>query len=204
MDFEDFNIPIEFKDLTLPNAAELNYWNLRKNRVFWIDFEIDEYYSLIELGKEIIRINIDEKENKKPEPITLYIHSYGGDLEQAMLFCDLCKISHVPIITVATGAAMSAGLLIFLSGHRRYAFPHTQLLIHSGQATFSGTAEQIEDAQKNYQKQLVQMKEYILNRSCVTEQLFKKNKSRDWYVTGDDIVKLGLADKIVTKFSDIK
>lgn len=204
MDFEEFNIPAEIRDLSLPNAAELNYWNLRKNRVFWVDFEIDEFYSLIELAKEIIRINIQEKDNKNPEPIIIYIHSYGGDLEQAFLFCDLCKTSYVPIVTVATGAAMSAGLLIFLSGHRRYAFPHAQLLIHSGSASFSGTAEQIEDAQKSYQKQIEQMKKYILSQSNITEQLYKKNKSRDWYVTGEDMVKLGLADKIVTNFSDIK
>ena len=48
---------------------------------------------------------------------------------------------------------MSAGFLIFLSGKKRYAFSHTSMLVHSGSAAFQGTAEQIEEAQKNYKKQ---------------------------------------------------
>ena len=49
--------------------------------------------------------------------------------------------SRIPIITVAMGAAMSAGFIIFLSGHKKYAFKHSQLLVHSGSAGFHGTAE---------------------------------------------------------------
>ena len=204
MDISTFIIPQEIKDLTLPDPEEVTYWNLRKARVYWIDYEIDECYMLMELAKEIIRINIEEKDNQNPEPITLYIHSYGGDLEQAMFVCDLIESSKVPIITVATGVAMSAGFLLFLSGKRRYAFQHSQLLIHSGSASFGGTAEQIEEAQKNDKKQISQKKEYILAHTKIDEKLFNKNKTKDWYVNGEDIIELGIADKIVESFEDIQ
>lgn len=204
MDIQEFIIPAEVKDLTLPAPEEVTYWNLRKQRVYWIDYEIDDCYMLMELAKEIIRINIEEKDNPNPQPIILFIHSYGGDLEQAFFFCDLCETSHVPIITVATGVAMSAGLLIFLSGKRRYTYPHSQLLIHSGSASFGGTAEQIEEAQKNYKKQINQMRDYILGHTKIDEKLFNKNKAKDWYVNGDDIISLGIADKVIERFEDIQ
>ena len=204
MDISTFIIPEEIKDLTLPSPEEVTYWNLRKARVYWIDYEIDDSYLLMELAKEIIRINIEDKDNPNPQPIILYIMSYGGDLAQSQFFCDLIESSKVPIITVATGAAMSAGLLIFLSGKRRYVFPHSELLIHSGSGSFEGTAEQIEEAQKSYKKKINQMKEFILSHTTINEKLFNRNKSKDWYISASEAIEYGIADKIVERFEDIQ
>lgn len=196
-------LPIE-NNSPLPSPDEVLYWELKEKRAYWIDYEIDEGYDLLTLAKELIRLNIEEAGVTNPKPITLYIHSYGGDLDQSQFFCDLIESSHIPVITVATGVAMSAGLLIFLSGKRRYAFKHSTLLIHQGSASFSGTADEIESAQKAYKRKLEKMKKYILSHTSVDEKLFEKNKTKDWYVTGDELISLGIADKIIEKFSDIK
>lgn len=181
------------------------YWKAREDRTFYIDYEIDEMYSLVELGKVIIQMNMEEKDIPKDElkPIYLWVHSYGGDFEQANFFCDLCMSSRIPIITIAMGAAMSAGFLIMLAGHKRYAFKHSQLLVHTGSGTLSGTAEQIEEAQKNYKKQINEMKEYILSRTEIDEKTFNKNKSKDWYLTSDELIKFKVVDKLITNFDDI-
>lgn len=187
------------------SPEEFTYWKSRENRTFYIDYEIDDCYSLIELGKIIIQMNMEEKDIPKEElkPIYLYVHSYGGDLEQSFFFCDLVMSSRIPIITVAMGVAMSAGFLIFCAGHKRYAFKHSQLLVHSGSAGFQGTAEQIEEAQKNYKKQLNEMKTYILSRTNIDEKVFNKNKAKDWYLTSDELVKYDVVDKLVESFDDI-
>ena len=181
------------------------YWKARENRTFYIDYEIEEDYSLIELSKIIIQMNMDEKDISKDElkPIYLFIHSYGGDLEQALMFCDLAISSRIPIITVAMGVAMSCGFLIFLAGDKKYAFKHSSLLAHSGSAGFQGTAEQIEEAQKNYKKQLGQMKEYILSRTEIPEKVFNKNKSKDWYLTTEELTEYKVVDKLIENFEDI-
>lgn len=101
------------------------------------------------------------------------------------------------------GVAMSAGFLIFLSGHKRYAFKHTQMLVHSGSAAFQGTAEQIEDAQKKYKKQVDAMREYILRKTQIPESLFNKNKNRDWYLTATELQKYDIVDEIITDLSII-
>lgn len=205
MELLEFIIPDELKDTTLPSPEELNYWQMRKNRTFVIDYEIDDNYALIELSKVIIQMNMEEKDIPKDElkPIYLWIHSYGGDLEQANYFCDLCMTSRIPIVTIAMGVAMSSGFLIFLSGFRRYAFKHSQLLVHTGSAGFQGTAEQIEEAQKNYKKQISEMKQYILSRTTIDEKTFNKNKSKDWYLTVDELTKYNVVTKIVDSFDEI-
>ena len=159
------------KEDQLPSPEEYTYWKSRKDRTFYIDYEIDEDYSLVELAKIIIQMNIEEKDVESPDPIRLFIHSYGGDIEQALFFCDLVKSSRIPIITIGMGVAMSAGFLIFLSGKKRYAFSHTSMLVHSGSAAFQGTAEQIEEAQKNYKKQIEQI------RAEIAERTKKENKN---------------------------
>ena len=199
-------LPVPVQDISsgLPSPDEALYWELAEHRVYWIDYEITDNYNLLTLAKEIIKLNKVEEGVTNPDPITLYIHSYGGDLDQAQFFCDLIESSHIPIITVATGVAMSAGLLIFLSGKRRYAFKHSTLLIHQGSAAFSGTAEEIKSAQESYERKLDKMEQYILSHTSIDKKLFDKKKNKDWYVTGDDLITYGIADKIIENFSDIK
>lgn len=191
------------KGSDVPTPEVYTYWKDRKNRTFYIDYEIDEDYSLVELSKIIIQMNIEEKDVENPEPIRLFIHSYGGDIEQALYFCDLVKASRIPIITIGMGVAMSAGFLIFLSGSKRYAFSHTSMLVHSGSAAFQGTAEQIEEAQKNYKKQIEQMKSYILDNTTIDEKTFNKNRNKDWYLTSTELQKYGVVDDIITDLSMI-
>lgn len=202
---ELFEIPLigDTKGSDIPEPEVYTYWKDRKNRTFYIDYEIEEDYSLVELAKIIIQMNIEEKDIENPKPIRLFIHSYGGDIEQALFFCDLVKSSRIPIITIGMGVAMSAGFLIFLSGKKRYAFPHTSMLVHSGSAAFQGTAEQIEEAQRNYKKQIGQMKSYILANTNIDEKTFNKNKSKDWYLSSDELIKFGIIDEIITDLTTI-
>lgn len=208
MDTHAFEIPLPLpvQDMSsgLPLPDEALYWELAEHRAYWIDYEITDNYNLLTLAKEIIKLNMIEAGVTSPKPITLYIHSYGGDLDQAQFFCDLIESSHIPVITVAIGVAMSAGLLIFLSGKRRYAFKHSTLLIHQGSAAFSGTAEEIKSAQESYERKLDKMEQYILSHTSIDKKLFDKKKNKDWYVTGDDLINYGIADKIIENFSDIK
>ena len=71
------------KESDVPTPEEYTYWEDRKNRTFYIDFEIEEDYALIELAKIIIQLNIAEKDipTSELQPIRLLIHSFGGDLE---------------------------------------------------------------------------------------------------------------------------
>lgn len=202
---ELLEIPLvgDTKENQLPSPEEYTYWKDRENRTFYIDYEIDEDYSLVELAKIIIQMNFEERDIESPEPIRLFIHSYGGDIEQSLFFCDLVKSSRIPIITIGMGVAMSAGFLIFLSGKKRFAFSHTSMLVHSGSAAFQGTAEQIEEAQKNYKKQIEQMKSYILENTNIDEKTFNKNRNKDWYLSSDELLKYGVIDEVITDITTI-
>ena len=75
----DIIIPEEIKNCNLPSPEELEYWKLAKNRVFFIDYEIDEDYRLVELSKTIIRMNFEERDvpEEQLKPIYVFVMSYG-------------------------------------------------------------------------------------------------------------------------------
>ena len=208
------SIPIigDLKGNGLPSPEEYDYWKSRSNRTFYIDYIIGEYYRddsqdnrLVELGKTIIQMNIEEKDIPKEDlkPIYIFLFSPGGDLDQSLSFCDICTSSRIPIITIGMGTAMSGAFLILLAGSKRYAFNHCQMLVHSGSAGFQGTAEQIEEAQKNYKKQLNEMKEYILSRTDIDEKVFSRNRNKDWYLKRDEILNYHIIDKYIDNIEDI-
>lgn len=201
----DVMIPEEIKNCTLPSPEELEFYKLAAKRTYFVDYEIEEDYRLMELAKTIIRMNVEEMDIPEEElkPLYVWIMSFGGDLSQANFVCDLFKASRIPIVTIATGAAMSAGFLLFLAGKRRYVFEHSQLLVHEGAVAFQGNAEEVKSAQKNYQRQLDQMKDYILSHTDIDAATFSKNRKRDWYLTLDEIKKFNIA-KVITSFSEIK
>ena len=186
------------------SPEEYTYWKARENRTFYIDYELDEAYNLIELSKIIIQMNMEEKDIDKEQlkPIFIYIHSFGGDVFQGNIFADILIASRIPIVTIAMGATMSSGFTIFLAGHRRYAFNHSQLLVHEGYAAFQGTASEIEQAQLNYKQQLADMKEYVLSRTNIDAKTFNKNSKKDWYLTKEEIQKYQIAT-IVNSFDEI-
>ena len=201
----DIMIPEEIKNVTLPSPEELEYFRLAKNRTFFIDYEVEDDYRLMELAKTIIRMNVEERDipEEQLQPIYVWIMSYGGDLSQANFVCDLFETSRIPIVMIATGAAMSAGFLLFLAGKRRYTFRHSSLLVHEGTVAFQGSAEEVREAQKNYQRQLDQMKDYILAHTDIDSATFNKNRKKDWYLTREEIEKYNIA-KIVKNFEEIK
>jgi len=186
------------------SPKDFTYWKARENRTFYVDYEIEDDYALIELSKIIIQTNMEEKDIPKEElkPIYLYIHSFGGDVYQANFVADLIMASRIPIITIAMGTAMSSGFILFLAGHRRYCFQHSQLLVHEGYAQFGGTASEIEQAQLNYKKQLNDMKAYVLSRTLIDEKTFNKNSKKDWYLTKEEIEKYKIGT-IINDFDEI-
>lgn len=203
----DFNnVPLyELKDSCFFDPKEYDYWINRQYGVFFIDYQIDDDYKLMDLSKTIIAMNEINKDIPKEDlkPIKLFIHSYGGDVLQALYFCSLIKSSRIPIYTIATGAAMSAGFLIFLAGHKRFAFNYAQLLIHGGYAEVDGTPSEIESYQKNYKRLQSSIKQYILDNTSINERLFNRNKNKDWYLITDELIEYNIIDKVINDISEI-
>lgn len=199
----DIVIPEELTDIKLPSPELVHYYKDYDKRRIYINYDIDD--SLFEITKQIMEYNRQDKDKPIEEitPIIIYIQSYGGDLYQAYTLISTILASRVPVYTVNMGVAMSAGFLILLAGHKRYAMKYSTAMLHTGSGGASGTFEQMEEQQKNYKKLIDTMRDYILERTKIDVKLFNRNKSKDWYLTDKEQVELGVVNEIVASLDDI-
>ncbi len=199
MDFE-IQLPEEITNLMngggLPSPEMMNFYVDEKDRIFFIDFEIDQ--SLIEIERKILQYNRIDKDVpvEQRKPIKLLIYSYGGELDAMFSFIDVVALSKTPVWTINAGIAMSAALVMLLSGQKRFALPHSTALIHSGSGGTQGTFEQSKMAMDYYEKQVVKMREYIMAHSTIDKKTMTKNKAKDWYLDANEQVNFGIVDKI--------
>ena len=196
-------LPEHLEDIKLPSPELLSYWRLAENRIFYIDYEIDE--SVLEIQRNILLINMSDKDIKPEDrkPIKILIDSPGGLLSETMSLASTIMMSKTPVITINIAEAHSGGCLLLLAGHKRYTFPYAKAMIHTGSGTVSGSFEQTEQSQKIYKKQVDEMGTYILERSKMDEKVYKRNKSKDWYMDADEQVQNGIVHGIITDIDEI-
>ena len=190
-------IPEAIENLQLPDPDLLTYYKDEKDRILWIEGEIGD--GLFELSKMILRYNIEDKNIPVEErkPIKIFINSPGGDLDSTLAFIGLMNISKTPIWTIDACWAYSAAGLILMAGHKRYALPNTECLIHSGSGQLGGSYEQTTEQMKNYKYLVDKMRDFILSRTKIDQKLFKKNSQKDWYIYDDEMLTLGIVDEII-------
>lgn len=198
-------IPTELENLKLPNPMLLDTYTDRKNRLIFIDYDIDDTL-LREVGRQIIEYNREDKGKSVDErtPIVILINSGGGCLDSTYATIAIMETSKTPIITVNMNCAYSAAGLILMAGHKRYCMPRSQVLIHSGSAQgISGNYEDIQESTKSYKKMVEEMREFIISKTKIDKALMKKNQSRDWYLPTSEQIDLGVVDEVITDLDSI-
>lgn len=137
------------------------------------------------------------------KPIKVLIFSYGGRLDAAINFIDVCQLSKTPIITVNAGVSISAGLYILLAGHRRYALRRSKAMIHKGSGGVVGSFDECETSMDDYRRDIDMMKTYVLERTSIPKTLYSRKASKDWFLYADDQIKYNIVDKIVDSIDQI-
>lgn len=194
------------EDSNLPNPDLYMYYEGLKNRTIWLDDVVDET-TAIPITKMILAWNKEDNEkNILPElrkPIKLFIYTCGGGVEEIFHITDIIELSNTPVYTYNMGLALSAGLDLLISGHKRFALKNSKALYHSGSAGVSGTAEQVQSQTEQYSKQLEVLNVRILKKTKISKELLKKKKKSEWYISGEEQLKLGIVDTIITDISDL-
>lgn len=164
----------------LPIPDLVSYYVLENDRKLYLDHEVDN--DIMTLQRMILRWNMEDagKPAGERKPIRLYIMSYGGDVDYMWSLVSTIEASTTPVITVNMGVAASAAALIFLSGHKRYMFSRSKVVIHEGSARLAGDAVKVMDASESYKKTVKGMKDYVLSRTDISAGVLNKQRCHDW------------------------
>ena len=139
------------------------------------------------------RLNPDER-----QPIKIFINSSGGFLDETFSLISAIEASKTPVITIALGKAYSAGFLILLAGHARYAQKYSTLMYHQGSAGVAGEFNRMIEYAKHWENCQVLMEDYVLRQTKIKkkklEQIF--SHKQDWYMQATEALQLGIIDGI--------
>lgn len=177
------------------------YVNLESRTIFITDTINDQNmgYVAFNLLHMIKEDDICEEQMKdfEREPIHIHIMSPGGSVTAAWAIVDIIENSKTPIHTYCNGYAYSAGLLLFVSGHKRFVYKHSTLMYHQvakGMCYPSFVQDWIEDTIDMKKTQDV-WEEYFLEKTKVTKEKLEEVRTckKDWYMDAEEAIALGIA-----------
>lgn len=134
-----------------------------------------------DVDEDMYKVCVEFLSNGVPKNVLL--HTQGGDFYIGLSIYDLLK-KHSPTI-IATGACMSAGVLIFCAGEKRLATPSTQFMIHYGQDSNASSSEAAHN-----KDMLKLMKDIVASRTNVTRRTI------NWWFKADTFINVKRAKQI--------
>ena len=167
---------------------------LLKDRIIMLDGAIDERVSSV-LTAQLLFL---ESQNAKKD-ITLYINSPGGLVTAGMAIYDTMQYISSDIQTVVVGQACSMGSLLASAGTKgkRLMLPHSRHMIHQPLGGASGQASDVEIRANELLRWKKQLTEIYVNNTGKTFETLTADIERDKFMTPDEAVAYGLADRIV-------
>jgi ATP-dependent Clp protease protease subunit len=168
------------------------------NRILSIgDIEIDNVNDIIEV---IYDINEEDIKKSQKEPIRLIVNSPGGDVYHGFALVDVISNSSTPIYTICHGHAMSAALIVYAAGHKRFASQRATFMYH--EMAWSTHQEKLQyhlQEAKEGERMWKMYDEYLLSRTNLTaKQLSEVKKTRgEWYMDIKTAIRYGLVDELI-------
>ena len=146
------------------------------------------------------RIDQEKKiDVNKRTPIKIYIDSNGGNLTACFTIIDAITMSKTPIWTINIGKAYSAGFFIFITGHKRFAYPNSSFLFHEGSTGIYQDANKFKNYADFYKQQLEQLRAITLEHTQIEPEEYDKHVKDDWWFDVNEALKYGVTDKISYK-----
>ena len=171
------------------------YSRLLKERVIFVVGPVeDQMANLV-----VAQILFLESENPDKD-ISIYINSPGGSVTAGMAIYDTMQFTKPDISTLCIGQAASMGALLLTGGTsgKRYALPHSRMMIHQPLGGFQGQATDIDIHAKEILNIRDKLNQVLANHTGQSIESIAKDTERDNFMDSDEAVKYGLIDKVLT------
>lgn len=171
------------------------YSRLLKDRIIFIGTDIDDHVANVVVAQLLFLKMEDSKKD-----VHIYINSAGGYITAGLAIFDTMRWMGCNVNTYCIGQASSMGALLLTAGTkgRRYALPHSRIMIHQPSGGVGGTAADI-----NLQaKEILYLKRRLheIMAECTGQPIEKvaADSERDFYMSPEEAKDYGLIDEVVT------
>lgn len=174
------------------------YFNHYKNhRTIIFNREVNE--SIVETV--ILPLKEYEQDNIQ-EPVKLIISTPGGSVSDGLILCNVIDCYKKPLEIYIYGYACSMGTIILCAGNKnpnvtKYCYPFSFGLFHAGYSVIEGESLSVEDQIEFNKKTDSMIRDYVVANTKITEEEYKRNERRQWYLDAQEMKEKGLIDIII-------
>ena len=169
---------------------------LLKDRIIFLGTPINDDVANVVIAQLLF---LDSEEPEKD--IMLYINSPGGHVSAGLAIYDTMQYLHCDVATICMGQAASMGAFLLAAGTKgkRYALPHSRVMIHQPLAGFQGQATDIDIHAREILKTRDTLNELLSKHTGKPISKIKEDTERDYFMSADQAKEYGLVDEVITQ-----
>ena len=169
---------------------------LLRERIIFLGTAIDDMVANLVVAQLLLL----DSENPEKD-IMLYINSPGGSVTAGLAIYDTMQHIRADVSTICLGQAASMGAFLLCSGAKgkRFALPHSRVLIHQPLGGAQGQATDIEIQAQEILRLKKALNETLAANTGQSIKKIEKDTDRDYIMTPQEALEYGMIDKVITK-----
>jgi ATP-dependent Clp protease protease subunit len=192
---KDYLVPIVIEQTNRGERSFDIYSRLLKERIVFLGTPIDDNVS------NLVMAQLLHLESEDPDKdIALYINSPGGDITSLFTVYDTMQFIKPDIQTTVMGQAASAAAVLLAAGAKgkRYALPHSRVLIHQPHGGAQGQAVDIEIQAKEILRYRQLLDQILAEHTGQPLEKISHDTDRDFIMTAEQAKEYGIVDEVIT------
>jgi len=193
-------VPIVVEQTSRGERSYDIYSRLLKERLVFVVGQVDDFMANVVVAQLLFL----ESENPDKD-IALYINSPGGVVTSGLAIYDTMQFIKPDVSTICIGQAASMGAVLLAGGTKgkRYALPHSRIMIHQPLGGFQGQAADVEVHAKEMLFTRDRLNRILARHTGQSVDKIKMDTDRDNFMDGADAIAYGLIDKVLEKRGEL-
>lgn len=194
-------VPVVLEDSGRGERCFDLYSRLLRDRIIFLTGEVND----VSASLVIAQLLFLESENPNKD-IQLYINSPGGSVDAGMGIFDTMRFIRPQVNTICVGLAASMGAFLLAAGEKgkRYALPHSRIMIHQPLGGVQGQATDMEIVTREILRTKKTLNTILAENTGKPFDVVARDTERDYYMTAAEALEYGLIDKIYEKRGEIR
>jgi ATP-dependent Clp protease protease subunit len=194
-------IPIVVEQTSRGERAYDIYSRLLKDRIIFIGTPIDDYVANLVIA-QLLFLEAEDPD----KDIHLYLNSPGGLVTAGLAIYDTMQYIKPKISTLCMGQAASMAAVLLAAGDsgKRFALPHSRILIHQLIGGVQGQATDIAIHSKEILRMKDEINQILAHHTRQPLDKIEKDSERDFFMNGEQAKEYGLIDEVIFKKSPPK
>ncbi len=171
------------------------YSRLLKERIIFLGSDIDDTTADLVMA-QLIFLEYDDSE----KDITLYINSPGGIVSSGLAIYDTMQFIKPDVSTICIGQAASMGAILLAAGTKgkRYALPHSRIMLHQPIGGAGGQAADIAIHAREIVRVKTALNEILQKHSGQELSVISRDTDRNFFMSAEEAKTYGIVDEILT------